>query len=48
MRRSGRDKVRINRVYVEHYSLLADMKCLMATVRSVLDRDAADEEDTPP
>ena len=42
------DKVRINRAYVEHYSLLADIKCLVATVRSVLDRDSAQEEDTPP
>ena len=42
------DKVRINRAYVENYSLLTDVRCLVATVRSVLDRDTADEEDTPP
>jgi lipopolysaccharide/colanic/teichoic acid biosynthesis glycosyltransferase len=42
------DKVRINRAYVEHYSLLTDLRCLAATVRSVFDKDSADQEDNPP
>lgn len=31
------DKLRLNREYVEHYSFLTDMRCLLATVGIVLD-----------
>lgn len=33
------DKVRLNREYVEHWSLRADLKWVRATVRTVLDHD---------
>ena len=34
------DKVRINRAYVENYSLKADLLCLLETARSVLPRSS--------
>jgi lipopolysaccharide/colanic/teichoic acid biosynthesis glycosyltransferase len=40
------DKVRINRDYVEHYSLLTDVRCLVATVGSVFGSSPGPEEET--
>jgi lipopolysaccharide/colanic/teichoic acid biosynthesis glycosyltransferase len=40
------DKVRINRAYVEHYSLLTDLRCLAATVGTIFGSDPVLEEGT--
>lgn len=40
------DKVRINRDYVEHYSLLTDLRCLVATVGSIFGSDPIPKEGT--
>ena len=42
------DKVRINRDVRRALLAAGRRRCLVATVRSVLDRDSAHEEDTPP
>jgi lipopolysaccharide/colanic/teichoic acid biosynthesis glycosyltransferase len=39
------DKVRINRDYVEHWSLAADVACLRDTIRSVFATEPADQPD---
>lgn len=33
------DKVRINREYIENWTLMADIRCLLGTVRSVVETD---------
>jgi lipopolysaccharide/colanic/teichoic acid biosynthesis glycosyltransferase len=42
------EKVRINRAYVEHYSFLADLRCLAATVSSVVQREPSPEQEPKP
>ena len=39
------DKVRINRAYVEHYTFLADLRCLAATVSTVLQHEPTPEQE---
>jgi lipopolysaccharide/colanic/teichoic acid biosynthesis glycosyltransferase len=39
------DKVRINREYVEHYTFLADLRCLAATVSTVLKHEPTPEQE---
>ncbi len=42
------DKVRINRAYVEHYSFLADLRCLADTVSTVVQREPSPEQEPKP
>jgi len=42
------DKVRINRAYVEHYSFLDDLRCLAATVGTVVHREPSPEQEPKP
>jgi lipopolysaccharide/colanic/teichoic acid biosynthesis glycosyltransferase len=39
------DKVRLNRVYVERWTLATDLRCIAATIASVLDRGAAPDHE---
>ena len=36
------DKVRINRAYIENWTLMSDIRCMIDTVRSVADKDPQD------